>query len=574
MRSLPIFASPSHCLLPLALLLAAGPALAARPADLDGDAAARHGYVLGRYAAADADLAAASRYFDLARARDPGAADLLRRSFELALAAGDRPRATSLAAQLEAAGQGSSDTALVRLVDAVLRKDWVGVDAARAGLVDAGYASVVAPIVEAWTLFGRGRSDAALAKLDPAAYSGFARAYVAEQRAHMLAGLGRFETAARAYAELRAGTGSGINILRQGEADAVAAGGNREAALKLLAGDDPGLAAARRKLERGQRIGALAPDPRRGIGWMAARLAADLSRDKPVPLALLFARAGSFLAPDIPATWLITGDVLAKNAAREPALAAYAQVPAGDGLAEAAAARRTELLEALGRQAEAGKLLTAATASPDARPADWQRLGDWHRRADRFADAGAAYGRALALAGPDASWTLYFLRGSMAERSGNWPAAEADLREALRRSPDEPMVLNYLGYSMLDRGAGDPAEAAALVERAAKLRPGDGGILDSLGWSQFARGRYVDAVTTLEKAALLEPGDPTIVGHLGDAYWQVGRRIEARFRWRAALDLDPEPAQRQGLAARLDYGLDAAPAMTAATAAANDVRRN
>jgi tetratricopeptide (TPR) repeat protein len=527
---------------------------------IDPDSAI-HGYVLGRYASADDELDLAARYFDEARAQDPGRPALTRRTFELAVAAGNRPLAMDMARQLGAAGQSDSDVALVRMADAVLRKDWSTVDLARVGIADAGYAAVVAPIVEAWTMFGRGKPDAGLARLNPVMFSGFARSYIAEQRAHMLAAAGRWTEAAAAYAELRANTTAGITFLRQGEADALAQGGDKVGALKLLQGDEATVVVARKRLEAGKRIGALAPDPRRGIGWMASRLASDLSRDKPVPLALLFARVGTFLGPDVTATWLICGDVLARSGQREAALSAYARVPAGDALTDAAQARRAEVLEALGRDADAGNLLKAATVAHGATTDDWTRLGDWHRRADRFVDAAAAYGKAIDVAGAaDAGWGLFFLRGSMNERSGRWPAAEADLREALKRSPDEPVVLNYLGYSMLDRGQG-VGEAATLIERAAKLQPGDGGIIDSLGWSQYRRGRFAEAVVTLEKAAVLEPTDPMVTDHLGDAYWQVGRRIDARFRWRAALDLDPTVDQKKLLVAKLDYGLDAALAM-------------
>ena len=543
----------------LVLLATAADARQTQPVAPDS---ALHGYVLGRYAYADDELARAARYFDLARSQDPGQPALTRRAFELAVASGDRARAFALAQQLAAAGQGDSDVEMVRLADAVLRKDWPTVAVARSGLADAGYAAVVGPIVDAWVLFGRGRKDAALARLDPAAFSGFARSYIAEQRAHMLAAMGRWDEAAAAYAELRAGTRTGISFLRQGEADAMAQGGDRDGALKLLQGDETTVVAARQRLESGKRIGALAPDARHGIGWMAARLASDLSRDKPVPLALLFARVSTFLAPDVPATWLIAGDVMARSEQSDSALAAYAEIPAGDALADAAQARRAEVLEGLGRGDDAGSLLKAAAAAPGAAANDWTRLGDWHRRADRFGEAVAAYDRGIALAGADAGWGLYFLRGSMNERGGDWVAAERDLREALKRSPDEPIVLNYLGYSMLDRGQG-AAEAAGLIERAAKLRPGDGGIIDSLGWSQYASGRYAEAVESLEKAVALEPTDPTVTEHLGDALWQVGRRIEARFRWRAALVLDPNAAQTKSLTAKLDYGLDAALAMAA-----------
>ena len=541
----------------LILLLVAATPATARTSFSTGESAL-HGYVLGRYAQADDALERASHYFNAARSQDGQQVELTRRTFEIAVAAGERQLAFDTARALAAAGQQDSDIALMRLTDAVLKKDWPAADAQRAGIATAGYAVVVGPIVEAWMLYARGKTSAALARLDPADFTGFARSYIAEQRAHMLAAAGRYAEAATAYADLRSGTGGGISFLRQGEADARAESGDRAGAMALLTGDDPTLAVARARLAAGKRIGALAPDPRRGIGWMASRLATDLSRDKPVPLALLFARMGTFLAPDVAATWLICGDVLARGGRNTTALLAYDAVPADDALAGAAAPRRAEVLAALGRESDAGALLTAATKALGATADDWTRLGDWHRRGERFAAAIAAYGTAISVAGQGAAgWNLFFLRGSMNERAGNWPAAQADLREALYRSPDEPAVLNYLGYSMLDRG-GNLAEATGLIERAAKLRPGDGGIIDSLGWSHFRQGRFVEAVAALEQAAVLEPTDPTVIDHLGDAYWQVGRRIDARFRWRAAIDLDPSPAQRKTLDAKLKYGLDAA----------------
>jgi tetratricopeptide (TPR) repeat protein len=549
----------------LILLLLAASVSAAANASIPGSDTALRGYVLGRYAQADDALDRAAGYFNAARGIDGQEIELTRRTFETAVAAGNSALAFDMARQLSNAGRRDSDIALVRLTEAVLKKDWPAADAYRSGIANAGYAIVVGPIVEAWMLYARGKTGAALARLDPGAFKGFARSYIAEQRAHMLAAAGRYAEAAAAYAELGSGTGNGISFLRQGEADARAQAGDREGAMKLLAGDDPALAVAQARLIAGKRIGALAPDPRRGIGWMAARLATDLSRDKPVPLALLFARMGTFLAPDVSATWLICGDVLARSGRNSTALLAYDQVSATDALAAAAAPRRAEVLEAMGRDAEVGALLRAATAAPGATADAWTGLGDWHRRNERLGDAAAAYDKAIAVAGPGAAgWNLFFLRGSMRERAGNWPAAEADLREALYRAPDEPTVLNYLGYSMLDRG-GNPAEAARLIERAAKLRPGDGGIIDSLGWSHFRQGRFADAVAALEQAAMLEATDPTVADHLGDAYWQVGRRIEARFRWRAARDLDPSPALLKALQAKLDYGLDAALAMSGAT---------
>lgn len=537
---------------PALLLASAAAAVAPPPPD-----SALHSYVLGRYAFADDQLGAATRYFDMALVRDPSDAALLRRTFDLAVAAGDAKLALSLANRLAAGDRTDSTVALVRLSDAVRRKDWATADTIRTGITGAGYAQVVQPIVEAWIRFGRGDAAGALALLDPEKQAGVAKSYVAEQRAHMLAAAGRYAEAGEAYRALLAGTDTGINWLRVGLADALQQEG-RTADLDALFASAPGdlpLAGARQRVAEGKRIGALAPDPKAGLAWMSVRLAADLSRERPVPLALVFARIGTFLDPGMAVTWIMAGDVLARGGQEAGALAAYSKVAPGDPMAAVARTRIAGVLSDTGRKAEALTLLQAAVAAPGAGADDWVRLGDWYRAAARPAEAAAAYSKALAAAGTPAPWTLLFLRGTAYEQAGDWPHAEADLRAALAASPQEPVVLNYLGYSLLDRGL-KLAEAQALIEQAAKLRPDDGAIADSLGWAYYRTGQYARAVEALEAAAAAEPGDPTIADHLGDAYWRVGRKLEARFRWRAAIDLDPTPQLKAALRTKLDYGLD------------------
>ena len=523
-------------------------------------------YVLGRYAFSDDKLGDAARYFDAARRSDPTDTTLGRRAFELAVAAGDEKLAVQLANQLTIAGQGEPTTALIRIADALKRRDWKEVDAARPALADAGYAQVVGPIVEAWTLFGREDADAALARLDPARATGFTRSYFAEQRAHMLTAAGRYAEAATAYRDLRGGSGPGANFLRIGEADALQQGGDAKAAAVVLdaVADDPIVAAARARLTAGKRIGALARDPRSAVGWACARLSTDLARDKPVALALVFARVATFLAPENSATWLVAGDILARSQRVDGALGAYAQIPASDPLFEAARTRRAQLLAGSGQDDAALALLNADASAKGADAASFTRLGDFYRRAEQPAKAAEAYSRAIALApGGTPGWSDYFLRGSAYEQAGDWAAAEPDLRKALALAPEEPAVLNYLGYAMLDRGETMDL-AQAMIEKAAKLQPDDGAITDSLGWALFRRGKFADAVPVLERAVASQPGDSTINEHLGDAYWRAGRRIEARFRWRAALDLDPPARNKATLAAKLDYGLDVGPGLVAA----------
>lgn len=544
----------------LAVLWVAGAATAAaalpRPAVTAG-----RGYVLGRFAYADDKLSQAARYFDAARKHDPADLALGRRTFDLAIAAGDERLAIELANQLAGTNRGDSTVALVRMADALKRRDWRAADAARPSLSDAGYAAVVGPIVEAWTLAGRGNADAAITLLDPAKFQGFARSYVTEHRALLLSAARRYDLAAADYAVLMAGGAASVARVRIGAANALQGAGKIAEATALLdaAAGEPQIDAARARLRAGKPVGGSVTEPRQGVAWLAVRLAADLAREKPVPLALVFARVATFLAPDLPETWLIAGDVLARGGRPDAAIAAYARVPAGDALAAAARARRALVLAEAGRDKAARTLLEAATATATATSDDWVRLGDFDRKASRPADAARAYDRAIATAvAPNAAgWQLWFLRGSAYEQANDWARAEPDLREALKLSPQEPVVLNYLGYALLDRGL-RLAEAQALIEAAARLKPDDGFITDSLGWAYYRTGQFGKAVTALELAVAAEPGDPTINEHLGDAYWRVGRKLEARFRWRAALDLGPTAPQLATIRVKLDYGLDVA----------------
>lgn len=530
---------------------------------------ALHAYMFSRYAVLDKEVGLAAKLMEEVRAADPAASGVTRRTWELAMASGDAKRAFQLARQLGTAGDADPTVAITRLADAVLRKDAAAVTQLRKALAGPGWPMVAGPIIDAWAMFARGETEAALAALDPQRTQGFMRAYVAEQRAHMLAELGRWDQAAAAYRQARAGGGPATAVLRQGQADALAMAGRRDEALAVLFPSDRQTAVARQKLEAGKRLGPVAPDARTGLAWMFVRLSTDLARERAEPLALLFARLASFMAPEQPLAWVTVGDLLARSGQNQAALAAFAKVPAGYGLDEMVRGRQADLFEASGEAEAAGALLQAAAAAPGATPEDLGGLAAWHQRKGRHAQAALAYGQAIDRfgAGMGASaWNLHFLRGMMRDRAGDWAGAEADLKAALALVPEEPGVLNYLGYSLMERG--EQTEAArSMIERAAALRPGDGGIIDSLGWMQVKLGQTDQAVVTLERALALEPEDPTITSHLGDALWGQGRRIEARFRWRQALAVvgtgASDAEERRRLQARLDYGLDAAPAMLA-----------
>lgn len=520
-----------------------------------------HDYVQGRHAWSDEELARASRHFAGALAHAPDDPVLLRRTFDLALAAGDQALALKLAPQLAKSERYDTTLALLRITEAFQKRDWKTADRLRQELAEVGFAAFAAPIIEAWTLEARGRSDQAAAKLNPTMQEGFARAYITEHRAHILTADKRWDEAVALYETLLAGEGAQVMRVRLAAASALQKAKRPADAQRVLeaGGRDPALATALARLGAGEPIGGGVTDPREGLSELFARLAADLSRERPLPIGLVLARLATFLAPDNGDAWLVTADVLARGGQYDIALDALGKVKPNDPLASLARARRAAILLETDRDAEAVALLQAATTAEGAMPDDWSRLGEAYQRMERYADAVRAYDRALALAKADMPdlWTLYFSRGAAHERAGNWPQAETDLRRALALAPKEAAILNYLGYALLDRGERLP-EAQALIEQAVAQRPDDGHIIDSLGWAHFVAGRYQKAVELLERAVAEVPDDPTINEHLGDAYWKTGRRLEARYRWKAALDGEPDEAARKRVAAKLDFGLDVA----------------
>jgi len=216
-----------------------------------------------------------------------------------------------------------------------------------------------------------------------------------------------------------------------------------------------------------------------------------------------------------------------------------------------------QTLRELERTDEAVVLLKAMGAERPRRTDALATLGDMHRRDERYAEAEAAYGEAIGRLGQSPArdqWRLFYARGMALERLKRWPEAEGALQRALELQPDQPLVLNYLGYSWVDRGE-NLDQAKEMLHRAVELRPEDGYITDSLGWAYHRLGEREKAVTYLERAVELEPGDPVVNDHLGDAYWRAGRMREARFQWQRALSFKPEPDVASQIQVKLERGL-------------------
>ena len=211
-----------------------------------------------------------------------------------------------------------------------------------------------------------------------------------------------------------------------------------------------------------------------------------------------------------------------------------------------AVVRVAENLAALGDRDKALTQLASIVASNPRDVDALSVLGDMQRAAEKFDEAADSYSKALAVVGGDspADWRFYYVRGISYERAKHWDKAEADFKKALVLNPDQPQVLNYLGYSWVDKGI-NLIPALDMIQKAVDASPNDGYIVDSLGWAYYRLGRFAEAVTTLEKAVQMRSTDPEINDHLGDAYWRAGRELEARFQWNIASAVDePDGAVR------------------------------
>jgi tetratricopeptide (TPR) repeat protein len=196
-------------------------------------------------------------------------------------------------------------------------------------------------------------------------------------------------------------------------------------------------------------------------------------------------------------------------------------------------------------------------------------LGNMLREQKEFEKCAEIYSKGIAAipAPKREDWATYYFRGICHERSLAWDKAEPDLRKALELFPDQPNVMNYLGYSLIKHGKGFD-EALQMITRAAEQRPDDGHIIDSLGYAYYHEGKFVEAAMKLERAVELQPNNPTIRVHLGDAYWRLNRRGDAISQWSRARELKPEPRELASVEEKLRFGLPDAAGSPAATVAA------
>jgi Flp pilus assembly protein TadD len=311
------------------------------------------------------------------------------------------------------------------------------------------------------------------------------------------------------------------------------------------------------RINKREKTPLLISSPSDGLAELFYGLGEALTGEGGVSLGTIYLQLALDVKPDHAFALAALANAQESAKRYQDAIATYDRIPKGTPLQSAIDIRKAFNLNSLDKVDEAKAILVKLTEEnpKDVRPLE--ALGNILRARKQYAEAVKYFTRAIALLGKHDPryWGYYYARGTSYERLKNWPAAEKDLKKALALAPDQPLVLNYLGYSWIDQGT-HLKEGMRLIEKAVQLKPDDGYIVDSLGWAHYKRGDYKEAVRFLERAVEIKPEDPTLNDHLGDAFWKVGREREARFQWNQALSLDPEPEDVDKIKAKLDRGLD------------------
>jgi len=524
-------------------------------------------YLAGRSAAMQNDFAAAAGFFGTSIAQDPGNLELMDAATLAYLALGDVEQALPLATAVLAGGQRSQGARMVVTAGLVEAGDFAAVAAQE--IEPEGISPWVDGLVRAWALIGADDVEGALAQFDALATDAGMRGVVLYHKALALATVGRYAEAEALFADdapgaaarTRRGVIARVEILSQLGRNADAVG---VIAAIFDGTTDPELDQLIGQLEEG---GALpfthAPTARAGVAEVYYTFAALLRGEQANEYyTLLYARIARYLRPDHMDALLLTANLLEGLDQNELAIAEYREVSADNPAYHVAELGRAAALRRLDRSDQAIEVLEQLARSHGDLAVVHSTLGDTLRAQDQDQAAIAAYSRALELIAPDDTriWLLYFSRGVAYAQDGDPVAAEADFRAALAVNPDQPQVLNYLGYSLVEEQR-NLDEALEMIKRAVAASPDSGYIVDSLGWVYYRLGRYEEAVVQMERAVELEPVDPVVNDHLGDVYWAVGRQREAQFQWKRALsfidygETDTE-AQPERIRRKLEVGLD------------------
>jgi len=519
-------------------------------------------YLSGRVARSSHDTIAAADFYSKALAGDPDNAIILEQTFLLETAAAHWDRATELAQDLIRVEPSHRIAQFLLGLEAFKHGDYKEADEHFAAARQGPIADLTSTLARAWVQEAEGEHSEAFATLDTLSSADWAQYYQRYHRALIADIAGRHQLARQSYTQAFKRSPTTLRVADAYARHAVNAN-DRKLAIETIkahmakAAPHPLSEALLQEIENGETPPLLAANPTDGLAEVFYGIGDALAGEGGLDMGIVFLQFAIHLKPDFPLAQIALAEAYETARKYDAEIAAFDRIPEDSPLWVNVQIQKAFALNSL-EQVDAAKALLEkiiAQSPDDIRPLD--ALGNIMRAHERYAEALEYYSRAVDLVDEPTkqNWALYYSRGVSNERLKDWPAAEADFKQALELAPDESLVLNYLGYSWVDQGM-NLKQAMDYIRKAVKLKPDDGYYVDSLGWAYYRLGNMPAAVEHLERAVELRPDDPTINDHLGDAYWRVGRTLEAKYQWEQALTLDPEKDQIDTLNGKIASGLE------------------
>jgi tetratricopeptide (TPR) repeat protein len=506
-------------------------------------------FLAARHASVERDAAAAATYYRAALRGDPRNAEILNRAFLAVLANGEVDEATKLAERVVQLDRNDRIARLVLGVRALKQKQYSAARRELAQSVRGPITDLAATLLAAWTQATPGEAKSAVDSIDKLSGADWYAIFKDLHAGLLLDVAGQRKEAAKRYERAYKLDPSALRVV-QAYGSFLSRQGNRDEALKVFAAFDealprhPLVVETMAELKAGKRLPMMVDSPQAGAAEVLYGLGAALGRRGGEDLGMVYLQLALYLVPQHPLALLSLADLYEAIKKPELAIKTYERVPQASPLQRNALIQSAIALDTLDRADEAKASLEKLIA---ANPKDLEAimaLGNVQRGRKQFAECADVYTKGIDTLTKDekSNWVIYYFRGICLERAKQWSKAETDLKKALELFPDQPHVLNYLGYSWVDQGM-NLDEGMRMIKRAVEQRADDGYIVDSLGWAYYRLGNYEEAVKHLDRAVELKPEDPTINDHLGDAYWRVGRTLEAQFQWSHARDLKAEPEE-------------------------------
>ena len=520
-------------------------------------------YLAGRSADGAHDVKAAISYFEGALSGDPDNSTLIERVLLLEVSDGDIDAAGALAERLLAVDLRNPLARLVLTARAIKSGAFADAETQLTQTAKAPLATLTAGLLAAWAEQGQGHTDEALKKIESLSGPSWYGIFKNYHRAILADLAGRHDDAVAAIADAYKTDNTALRVV-EAYARMLARAGKRDDAIRALTAYDgsqpnhPVVKALLAELKDGKTPAPIVATAQAGAAEVLYGLGSAIGTDEGTELPAAYLQIAHYLDADSYLPLLALADMLQTGQRCTDAIAVYGRIPDQSPLRPVADIQSGLCLDQLDRVDEAASHVKRVVDKNPANLDAVMALGNIYRAHNRFAEAADAYSRGIGTIADKskADWRIFYFRGVSLERSKRWPEAETDFKQALAINPNQPQVLNYLGYSWVDMGA-NLDQALNMIKTAVDLRPNDGYIVDSLGWAYFKLGRFPEAVGQLERAVELKPEDLVINDHLGDAFWRVGRKLEATFQWRHARDLGPDPEERDKIVKKLESGMPA-----------------